>query len=116
MIADSIIKLLGSLVGIAKPVLEDYEAKRHESDLRDRLEEYQSISAEIDANERAHRTRVFIQRLCLDAGYPVRQPLSGTSIEIPVEAYDSLVRGQCELIKVKGVLNDAIYAANHKDA
>jgi hypothetical protein len=109
-----ILNIIGKGLGIAGPILQDHQAKRHENDLQHRLSEYQDICTENDPDKRADRHRSFDQRLCLDAGYPARQPLSGTSIEIPVEVYDSFVRGQCELIKVKGVLNDAIYAANHQ--
>jgi hypothetical protein len=115
-VIDEILILLGKAAGIAGPLIQDHQAKRHDQDLENRLEKYQDIISQPNPDERANGVRGFTQQLCLDSGYPARQPLSGTSIEIPVEVFDSLVRGQCELIKVKGVLNDAVYAANHKDS
>jgi hypothetical protein len=114
-IVESILEVLAKALGIASPLIQDHQAKRHESDLRDRLEKYQDIMGEMDPEKRRDRIRAYVTQLCLESGFPGRQPLSGVSIEVPVEAFDSFIRGQCELIKVKGVLSDAVYAVNHKD-
>lgn len=109
-----ILEVLSKAADIARPIITEHLAQKYEDETRSRLSEYQDISQIDDPEARRDAHRGYAMRLCLDTGFPVQEPLSGASIEVPVECYNAFVRGQIEAIRLRHLLAAASYALEQR--
>lgn len=93
-----LISLLNKVFGIVIPILDEHEAQLYTHEENERNLDWAKITSTKDDPMRRLLIAGFIKQLCNDAGNPVGR-LSGTSIEVPVEYFDSLVRNSTRLIR-----------------
>ncbi len=108
-IIEAFLSVVGQALGIAKPLVEESLAQRYDTQQREQVAEWLSIMSTANNESRARSMYTFIQRVCSDAGHPPG-PISGTSIEVPVQHLHSLVLLATENIKQDKMLASATYA------
>lgn len=94
---------ISSVANLGKPVIEEAVAQKHEAALRQRMSELQDILSKPDSVDRSRALAAFVGRLCGDAGHPF-VVVAGASVEVPVEAFVSLVAIAGESIKFRADL------------
>lgn len=93
------VKLTSQVLGIAKPIIDEKIIHKHQEEANERLETWQDVLNEPDPERKRERIAGYMGRLCNSTGYPPGR-LSGTSVEVPVEYFHSLVLGNIQLVKM----------------
>lgn len=112
MIGD-LISAVAHALGIADKLVDENLAQKYDKEEKKRVEEYQNILELADAESKRNQLGAFVIRLCLDTGTPIGK-LSGTSIEVPVECFDALVRIAIENEKQDKMLSSLIQSLKGK--
>lgn len=112
MIGD-LIKLVSSALGITETILDQNNSTKIIDEEKKRLEEYQSILQVNDPEDKRNRLGGFALKLCLEAGTPTGK-LSGTSIEVPMECFDALIRIAIENEKQDKMISGMIQSLQKK--
>lgn len=108
MIGD-LISAVSKALGITEKLVDENLAHKYDNDEKKRVEEYQNILEISDPEDKRNQLGGFTMRLCLNAGTPIGR-LSGTSIEVPVECFDALIRTAIENEKQDKMLSSMIQA------
>lgn len=108
MIGD-LIKAVSHALGITEKLVDDHQANKINEEEKKKVEEYQNILQINDPEDKRNKLGAFALRLCVNAGTPTGK-LSGTSIEVPLECFDALIRIAIENDKQDKLLASMIYS------
>lgn len=108
-----LITAVSKALGITEALVNENLSQKYDSDEKKRVEEYQNILVLNDPEDKRNQLGGFVMRLCINAGTPIGR-LSGTSIEVPVECFDALIRTAIENEKQDKMLSSLIQSLKSK--
>ena len=108
-----LISAVSSALKITNKLVDENLAQKYDNEEKKRVEEYQNILELADAEDKRHKLGAFVMRLCINTGTPTGR-LSGTSIEVPVECFDALIRIAIENEKQDKMLSSMIQSLKGK--
>lgn len=101
MSADPVTAVGNALAGFfttLKPVIDNHYAQKFDNEHKDRINESDEILSIHDNDTRAYALASYVTRLCISAGLPAGD-LQGTSIEIPLSHFRTLILIASEKIR-----------------
>lgn len=112
MIGD-LISAVSKALGITDKLVSENLAQKYDNEEKKRVEEYQNILELDDPEDKRNQLGAYVMRLCIYTGTPIGR-LSGTSIEVPVECFDALIRIAIENEKQDKMLSSMIQSLKGK--
>lgn len=108
-----LITAVSKALGLADKLVGENLAQKYDNEEKARVNEYQDILEINDPEDKRNQLGGFTMRLCRYTGTPTGR-LSGTSIEVPVECFDALIRIAIENEKQDKMLSSMIQALKSK--
>lgn len=102
---------LNGFFGLIKPVVDESFSQKYNEQHKQRMVDFQEIMEQPDDAERGALIGSFVRRLLDEAGTPPGS-VSGNSIEVPVEYFQSLVIELSQSIKSEQLLGRLTFKAN----